>query len=107
MGFLNFIKQNEYMHIFHNKSLLAYDGHSALLKFLDNYTVQNNKNLVSMCAWCMCACVYVHVCLHVCAQKNEFASPFHLWPISYTSFVVIFFVALSSCAEYYFYGHYS
>ena len=43
------------MHIFQhydiitiNGSLLAYDGHSALLKFLDNYTVQNNKNLVSM-----------------------------------------------------------
>ena len=62
--FLNFIKYktNIGIHIFQyydiitkNRSLLAYDGHSALLKFFDNYTVQNNKNLVS------------HVCVYMCA----------------------------------------
>ena len=58
-----------------------------------------------MCLW------YVHVCLHVCAQKNERLTrlSFSLAHFLDLHFVVISFVALSSCAEFYFlyYVHYS
>ena len=49
--------------------------------------------------------MYVHVCLHVCTQKIEIDSPFHLWPISYIPPVSgNFLVALNSCTEFIFYG---
>ena len=66
--FLNFIKykKNIGMHIFQhydiitkNRSLLAYDGHSALLKFLITIQYKTIKT------WC--PCVRVYVCLSVCA----------------------------------------
>ena len=66
--FLNFIKykQNIGMHTFQhydiitkNRSLLAYDGHSALLKFLITIQYKTIKT------WC--PCVRVYVCLSVCA----------------------------------------
>ena len=63
--FLNF-KTNIFQHcdiITKNRSLLDYDGHSALLKFLDNYTVQNNKNLVSMCVCGICLLEYMCMCV--------------------------------------------
>ena len=63
MRVLNFIKYktNIGMHIFqhYDRSLLAYDGQSALLKFLITIQYKTIKT------WC--SCVRVYVCLSVCA----------------------------------------
>ena len=59
----------------------------------------------------MCLCVCACVCTHLCAQKNDrlthlFMRIFLLARLTDIHFVVIF-VALSSCAELFFYGNYS
>ena len=75
--FLNFIKYktNIGMHIFQyydimtkNRSLLGYDGHSALLKFLDEYTVQKIQS------WCPCVrgiCLLECICMCVLKRMRD------------------------------------